>query len=111
MPARTSAQVITARERLEAGALQRVEADGDARAVRPRAIAVACAASSTPLVVIARSSSVPIAASRAVRSATCARSSGSPPVSRTCRTPSPAKTRVTRVSSSKVSSVVFGSHT
>ena len=106
MPASTSGEVIAARQGLEAVGHQRVEADGDAAQARV-AQSLGVGASSTPLVVIARSSSAPSPAIWAVNSATWARRSGSPPVNRTWRTPSPTKMRVTRVSSSKVSSVAL----
>ncbi len=68
-----------------------------------RASASAFCASSAPFVVSASSSSG-IAASSSTRCSTLRRTSGSPPVMRTVRTPSPAKTPTTRAISSRLSS-------
>ena len=111
MPARTSREVIAAGECLEAGTLQRVEADGDA----PQSGLSQCA---WPAPRGGRRwSSSP--GRRACRSRPVARSGRRPAHAAMARRPSvarvgrrvPANSRVTRVSSSKVSSVVFGSHT
>ena len=66
-----------------------------------RASSGAILASAVPLVVNARSSN-PSAASRSTRQGSPLRTSGSPPVRRTERTPSPRATPATRVISSKV---------
>ncbi len=79
---------------------------------RPAAAsAVALPASSAPLVVRAMSWTPSMAASIATSFSRSRRSSGSPPVSRSLRTPSPAKTRASRANSSKVSNCSRGKNT
>ena len=73
--------------------------------------AAACSASSTPLVVMARSRSPGLAASSRISRATSRRSSGSPPVSRTLSTPSSMKTSISRLISSKCRISSRGSQT
>jgi len=76
---------------------------------RPAAAsAAALPASSAPLVVRAMSWTPSTAASIATSLSGSRRSSGSPLVNRSLRTPRPAKTRASRVSSSKVSSCSRG---
>jgi len=79
---------------------------------RPAAAsAAALPASSAPLVVRAMSWTPSIPASIATSLSRSRRSSGSPPVNRSLRTPRPAKTRASRASSSKVSNCSRGKNT
>src|SRR6266702_5649643 len=71
----------------------------------------ACFASSRPFVVNARSSISGIRAISRTGAGRSCRIRGSPPVTRTLRTPSPANTRTTRSSSSNVRIDARGSHT
>ena len=112
MPASTRVELVEARQRAEASRLQRVEADGDAVAGRRACSASTWSASSTPLVVSARSCKPRLArrASRpapAGRGAAAARRRSAGP----CRRRARGRRRRARSISSKCSMSSRGSQT